>query len=232
MSTEQQAGCNSSAVLRKEESRGKYFFAGKKDLEIWSCAAFPLCENLLPDNPFPTTSHHFFLRMGGWSQWANALLKEELPAWFNMYRQFPLSSWSVPGSSHSCINWYWAAGRLPLVSDPAFGRTGRQMGEGEEGREDGKQQRRPGLKKTERNSFHGAPPLLASCLAVAGAHLMCRQHWGARNLYGLDIHRNMPSTVVRDGFVLSMWETAWLGPDPEAVADWGNCLWSCLYGPM
>ena len=77
------------------------------------------------------------------------------------------------------------------------------MGEGEQGGEDGKQQRRPGLKKTAKNSFHGSPPLLASCLAVAGAHLMCRQHSGPRNLYGLDIPRNMPSTVVRDAFVLS-----------------------------
>lgn len=85
------------------------------------------------------------------------------------------------------------------------------MGEGEQGREDGKQHRSPGLKKTARNSFHGPPPLLASCLAVAGAHLMCRQHSEPGNLYGPDIHRNS-STVVRDAFVLSTWETAWLSP--------------------
>lgn len=86
------------------------------------------------------------------------------------------------------------------------------MGEGEQGREDGKQHRSPGLKKIARNSFRGPPPLLASCLAVAGAHLMCRQHSEPRNVYGPDVHRNMPSTVVRDAFVLSTWETAWLSP--------------------
>ena len=84
--------------------------------------------------------------------------------------------------------------------------------EGEKGREDGKQWRKPGLKKTARHSFHGIPSLLASCLAVAGAHLMCRQYSGPRNLYGLNILRNMPSTVVRDAFVLSTWEMAWLSP--------------------
>jgi len=77
------------------------------------------------------------------------------------------------------------------------------MEEGEQGRDDGKQQRRPGLKKIAGNVFHGPPPLLASCLAVAGAHLMCRQHSGPRNLYDLGVHRNMPSTVVGDAFVLS-----------------------------
>lgn len=126
--------------------------------------------------------------------------------------RFPHSSWSALSSSHSCINWYWAAGCLPPVSNPTYGRLGRKMGEGEQGGEDGKQQRRPGLKKTARNSFHGPPPLLASCLAVAGAHLMCKQHSGPRNLYGLDTRRNMPSTAVRDAFVLSTWETAWLNP--------------------
>lgn len=77
-------------------------------------------------------------------------------------------------------------------------------------REDGKQQGRLGLKKTARKPSHGPP--LASCLAVAGVHLMCRQHSGPRNLYGLDICRNMPCTVVRDAFVLSTWETAWKSP--------------------
>lgn len=86
------------------------------------------------------------------------------------------------------------------------------MGEGERGRENGKQKRRPGLKKIATNPFHGPRPLLASCLAVAGAHWMCRQQSGPRNLYGLDICRTMPSTVVRDAFVLSTWETAWVSP--------------------
>lgn len=156
-------------------------FGDKKDLGIWSSAAFLLYEHLPPDNMFPTTSHQLFLRMGGWSQWANALLREEIPNWFNMYTQCLPSYWSALGSCHSCINWFWAAGLLPPVSNPAFGRTGRKMGEGEQGREGGKHQQMPWLKKTARNSFHGPPPLLVS-LAMAGAHLMCKQHSGPRNL--------------------------------------------------
>lgn len=76
--------------LEKKKTEGNISFQIKKTWKFG--VAFPLCENLLSDNPFCTTGHQLFLRMGGWSQWANALLKEELPVWFNMYMQYPLSS--------------------------------------------------------------------------------------------------------------------------------------------
>lgn len=53
------------------------------------------------------------------------------------------------------------------------------MGEGDHSRADGKQQKRSGLKETTRISFHSSSSLLASCLAVGGAHLMCRQTQGS-----------------------------------------------------
>jgi len=66
--------------------------------------------------------------------------------------------------------------------------------------------------ESSKKSFRGPPSTFASCLAVAGAHVMCRQHSGPRNLYGLDICRNMAYKpylqVSRDAFVSLVWETA------------------------
>lgn len=76
-----------------------------------------------------------------------------------------------------------------------------------------KSNRKGMAEESSKKSFRGPPSTFASCLAVAGAHVMCRQHSGPRNLYGLDICRNMAYKpylqVSRDAFVSLVWETAW-----------------------
>lgn len=87
-------------------------------------------------------------------------------------------------------------------------------------REDEKATEKARAEESSKKSFHGPPPF-ASCLAVAGPHLMCRQHSGPRNLYGLDICKLVGMLLSRQYEKQAEKVQAW-----KAVIYLGNCLWS------